>query len=163
MASTLALLQRLSRQSVDFVLIGGMAAVVHGAASVTEDVDVCVRFDHETLRRLLLALEGTNPRQRMHPARPVFGPSPEPFVGNKNLYLVTDEGVLDLLGEVIGVGGYEEAAATALELDLGGFSCRVLGLEALIACKRALGRPKDLHVARELETLRARLERRRAP
>lgn len=160
MASTLGLLRRLSTEKVDFVLVGGMAAIAHGSASVTEDVDVCIRFDEATLRAIFRALAGTNPRQRMHPARPPLGDDPLPFVGHRNLYVVTDEGVIDFLGEIVAVGNYDAVAATAMSIDLGGFHCRVLGLEALIACKRALGRPKDLRVALELDQVLTRTGRR---
>lgn len=159
MASTLELLRRLSAEKVDFVLVGGMAAIAHGSASVTEDVDVCVRFDLATLRGVLRAVAPLNPRQRMHPARPPLGDRAEAFVGHKNLYVVTDEGILDLLGDILAVGSFEQVAAHAIELDLGGFTCRVVGLDDLIACKKALGRPKDLRVAAELERVRQRLGR----
>lgn len=121
MASTLELLRRLSTEKVDFVLVGGMAAIAHGSAAVTEDVDVCIRFDEATLSGIFRAVAGTNPRQRMHSARPPLGDEPRAFVGNKNLYVVTDEGVIDFLGEIVAVGGYDAVAATALSLDLGGF------------------------------------------
>lgn len=159
MASTLELLRRLSTEKVDYVLVGGMAAIAHGAATVTEDADVCIRFDLPTLEGVFRAVKGLNPRQRMHPARPPLGDSPSSFVGNRNLYLVTDEGVLDLLGEVAAVGSFDDVHASAIELDLGGFTCRVLGLQALIDCKKALGRPKDAQVARELEFVKQRLAR----
>jgi hypothetical protein len=58
MGSTLDLLRRLVEQRVDFVLVGGMAATAHGSSVVTEDVDVCTRFQLENLERLLKALEG---------------------------------------------------------------------------------------------------------
>jgi len=128
-----------------------MAAVVHGSSIVTEDVDVCIRFDLDTLHCLFRALAGTNPRLRMSPARPPLGEKPEAYVGFKNLYLVTDEGTLDLLGQVTAVGGYEVLAPHALELDLGGFTARVMSVEHLIASKRALGRQKDLQVVEQLE------------
>ncbi len=64
MASTLGLLRRLTKENVEFILVGGMAAIVHGSASVTEDVDVCIRFDEETLRGVFRALVGTHPVER---------------------------------------------------------------------------------------------------
>ena len=76
MASTLELLRRLTIEKVEFVLVGGMAAIAHVSASVTEDVDVCFRFDEPTLRGVFRALEGTNPRERMNKARPPLGPDP---------------------------------------------------------------------------------------
>ena len=156
MASTLELLRRLSAENVDYVLVGGMAAIAHGSSTVTEDVDVCIRFDLPTLSGLFRALDGTHPRERMNPARPPLG-TPEQFVGYRNLYLVTDEGVLDLLGEILTSGDFEAVANHAIEMDLGGFRCRVLGLDDLIRCKRALGRPKDLNAADELERVRQKL------
>lgn len=160
MASTLGLLHRLVTQNVDFVLVGGLAAIAHGSAAVTEDVDVCIRFDEETLRRVFLALDGTNPRQRMSPSRPALGSDAAHFVGNRNLYVTTDEGVIDFLGEITGVGAFERVAANAVSLNLGNFPVRVLGLEDLILAKRALARPKDLRVVQEMELVLARLKAR---
>jgi predicted nucleotidyltransferase len=120
MASTLDLLRRLVEHGVEFVLVGGMAAAAHGASIVTEDVDICIRFDLETLTRL---------------------------------DLVADEGQLDVLSEISGIGSLEALLPGSLLLDLGGFSCRVMGVEDLIRAKRTLGRPKDLRVALELEAV----------
>ena len=61
MASTFELLRRLVREKVEFVLVGGMAAPAHGSVSVTEDVDVCVRFDAGTIGRLERALSDLQP------------------------------------------------------------------------------------------------------
>ena len=158
MASTLALLRRLVTEKVEFVLVGGMAAIAHGSASVTEDVDVCIRFDESTLRGVFRALEGTHPRERMNPARPPLGADPLRFVGYRNLYIVTDEGVIDLLGEITGLGPYDRVAASAVTLQLTDFPVRVVGLQDLITSKRTLGRPKDQRVARELELVLARLK-----
>jgi hypothetical protein len=157
MASTLGLLQRLAEANVDFVLVGGLAAVVHGSSVVTEDADVCIRFDEPTLSRVLSALAPVHPRERMNASRPPLGADARRFVGYRNLYLSTDEGVLDLLGEIIAVGPFEAVRAASMEIDLGAFRCRVLSLEALIACKRALGRPKDLRVVVELESVLEKL------
>ncbi len=157
MASTLGLLRRLVAEKVEFVLVGGLAAIAHGSASVTEDVDVCIRFDEPTLIGIFQALEGTNPRERMNPARPPLGTDPRRFVGNRNLYVTTDDGVIDLLGEITGLGSFERVAANAVSLRLSDFEVRVVGLEDLIRSKRTLARPKDLRVARELELVLERL------
>lgn len=157
MASTLELLRRLTEAKVEFVLVGGMAAIAHGSASVTEDADVCLRFDEQTLTRLFAALEGTNPGERMSAARPPLAKDPRHYLGYRNLYVTTDLGVLDLLGDIVAVGGFDAVRASSVELDLGGFTCRVLSLEALLRCKRALARPKDLRAAHELEAVLARL------
>lgn len=158
MASTLGLLRRLVKEKVEFVLVGGMAAIAHGSASVTEDVDVCIRFDEPTMRSVFRALEGTNPRERMSPSRSPLGSDPIRFVGNRNLYVATEEGVIDFLGEISGLGGYERVAANAVAMRLADFSVKVVGLKDLILSKRTLARPKDVRVARELEVVLARLK-----
>lgn len=154
MATTLDLLRRLVEHGVEFVLVGGMAAVVHGSSVVTEDVDVCIRFDLPTLRRLLDALRGSHPKQRMQPQRTPLSDDPAAYLGWRNLYVVTDEGQLDLLGEVTGLGKLEDLLPRSQEIDLGAFRCRVLGVDDLIEAKRILGRPKDLRVIAELEAAR---------
>lgn len=158
MASTLGLLRRLVTENVEFVLVGGMAAIAHGSLSVTEDVDVCIRFDEATMRGVFRALAGTNPRERMNAARPSLGSDPLRFVGNRNLYVTTDEGVIDFLGEITGLGPYERVAANAVTLQLADFAVHVVGLQDLITSKRTLARPKDQRVARELELVLARLK-----
>jgi len=59
------LLQKLITGGVDFVLVGGYAAVAHGASLMTRDVDVCCRFSLENLERLHKALVDLHPRHRM--------------------------------------------------------------------------------------------------
>jgi predicted nucleotidyltransferase len=156
MASTLDLLKRLTDHEVPFVLVGGMAATVHGSSVVTEDLDICVSFDVASLERLLRALEGLNPRNRMSPQKPPLSTNPADYVGWRNLYVVTDAGQLDLLGEITGVGPFSAVALGAIEIDLDGLRCKVMGLADLIRSKRALGRPKDLRVVAELEVVLAR-------
>lgn len=157
MASTLELLRRLVHEKVEFVLVGGMAAIAHGSAAVTEDVDVCVRFDRETLDGLARALGDLHPVERMSVQRTAVSDWAR-FVGNRNLDLGTDLGVLDLLGELSGLGGWDRVVANAVTLRLTPeLEVRVIGLADLIASKRAVARPKDLRVARELELVLARL------
>ena len=129
-----------------------MAAAAHGASVVTEDVDICIRFDLRTLTRLLSALGESHPRQRMQPQHTTLSADPAAYLGWRNLNLVTDEGQLDILSEITGIGPLEALLPGSLLLDLGGFSCRVMGVEDLIRAKRALGRPKD-RVALELEAV----------
>lgn len=69
----------------------------------------------------------------------------------KNIYLDTNSGVLDCLGEIKGLGDYVICRARSLEVDLGGFIIRVLTREALIVAKKAMGRPKDLLTVAQLE------------
>jgi hypothetical protein len=79
----------------------------------------------------------------LNASRPPLGQDWQRFVGSRNLYVTSTAGVVDFLSEIIGVGPFERVLGESIALDLGGFRCRVLSLSALLACKRALGRPKD--------------------
>ncbi len=137
-------------------MIGGFAAVAHGSSRVTQDIDVVYERSAANVARILDALAGLSPRHRMVvPHRPVAGDAAE-LSTHRNLYLVTDAGAIDFLGEVTGIGDYAAARARSIELDLWGIRCAVLDLDALIDAKRALGRDKDKEVLLELEALRSR-------
>jgi hypothetical protein len=157
MASTLDCLSRLARQNVEFVVVGGMAGTMHGSALVTEDVDVCAPLTPVNLARIVSAVSDLDPRFRMTPQRLPLPSDPGRLIGYKNLYLHTDWGQLDILSEITGIGPYEEVARRSKAVDVGGITYRVLAIDALIEAKKAIGRPKDLQAAAELEAIRARL------
>lgn len=148
------LLQRLIEHRVDFVLIGGVAALVHGCTLVTRDVDVCIRFDEETLARLSASLRDLHPTHRITPQRIPFEITASNWQGLRNLYLETDWGVLDCLGEVAGIGGYDKAAVASVISNLPFGNCKILSVESLIEAKEAVGRPHDLATARQLRIIR---------
>lgn len=152
------LLERLLKNEVEFILIGGFAAVVHGSASLTQDVDVCFPFTPQNIQRLLKALEGTNPRVR---AGKGWLPLTEVqrLSEYNNLYVVTDLGMLDLLGEVAGLGTFPGLIDQSELIDLFGKKCRILTIDALIAAKESMDRPKDRQVAFELRAIREKLQK----
>jgi hypothetical protein len=153
-----ALIERLVRAEVEFVLIGGYAAVVQGAPVVTEDVDVCFHFTKANLDRLTLALEGTNPTHRITPQRIPFSVTEKNWADFKNLYLETKIGILDCLGDVLGIGGYAKVVVGSEEIDFPFGLCRVLTLDALIKAKEAVARPNDLRTAGFLKVIKAKRE-----
>jgi hypothetical protein len=149
------LLERLRTHQVEFVIIGGLCAAIHGAPLVTKDVDLCCRFGPENLRRLEAALKELHPVHRLMP-------DPLPFVLDdrlcrelKNVYLRTDLGVLDCLGEVIGVGNYDDALRLSVPCLSGRF--RMLSLDALIAAKQATGRDRDRDAVILLRAIKERI------
>jgi hypothetical protein len=99
-----SLLYHLIQGEVEFVVVGGFAAVAHGVSLPTQDVDVCCRFTAENLLRLRGAIADLHPVHRMVPARPPLRLTEESRVGLRNLDLDTDWGQLDCLGEVLGSG-----------------------------------------------------------
>jgi hypothetical protein len=108
MVSTLDLLKRLNKHNVEFVLVGGMACVIHGSQVVTQDVDICAPLTPENITGLLAALAGINLRFRMGADLRPLPDAPEALAGFSNLYLVTDLGQLDVLSEIAGVGDYSQ-------------------------------------------------------
>ena len=147
------LLQVLSRAGVDYILVGGVAATAHGSSRLTQDIDVVYSRSNENLDRLASALEPLKPYLRGAPGGLPFSWDAATIRQGLNFTLTTDLGELDLLGEIIGGGGYEELLPHTSTLDLFGAKCLCLTLEKLIDVKRAAGRPKDLESIAELEAL----------
>ena len=149
------ILKRLNEQNVDFVLIGGMAAIVHGSSVTTSDVDVCVSFSQENLPKILAALSSINPRVRRHPVKMTLSEVVERFDNIKNLYLMTDLGNVDLLGDLPGICSFEELRNRTVILKIApDLSCRVLNIDTLIAAKHVAGRPKDKLTIHHLEAIK---------
>lgn len=152
------LLARLIDHEVDFVVIGGFAAVAYGSSVRTQDMDICTDFSPENLLRLQQALAEVHPVHRTHPRRPPLVLTPEGARGWKNLYLDTDEGQLDCLSEVLAIGSYQAVRKHSVEIRPPAGRCRILSLDALIRSKEALDRPRDREAVLQLKAIRERLE-----
>jgi hypothetical protein len=154
MTSLERITDRLARAKVDFILCGGLAALLHGSSLLTRDVDVVCPMDSENLERIFEALAELNPCHRMTPQRLPFTLDQARAGGLKNLYLATDWGQLDCLGEIKGLGSFQDCLPLSQSLRISGLEIRTLTLDALITSKQAMGRPRDLHAVLELEALR---------
>lgn len=149
---------RLQDAGVEFLVVGGVSAILQGAGVNTMDLDICYRRTPQNIARLVAGLAALNPRPR--------GFSPDlPFVFDErtvqlgsNFTLEIGPESLDLLGEMSAIGGYEQVIGGAVEANLGSRSVKVLSLEQLIITKTAAGRTKDLATLPELQ---ATLERKR--
>lgn len=148
------LLVRLAAADFPFVIVGGYAAFAHGATLVTQDLDVCCAFTEDSLRRLQAAIGDLHPVHRMRPDRLPLVMPPGFSRGLLNLYLDTDLGPLDLLGQIKGIGGYTEARAKSDEVMVGGTPVRLLSLDGIIAAKEAMDRDRDREAARQLRAIR---------
>ena len=152
------ILERLNREHLEYVLVGGLAGVYHGVPLVTRDVDVCMPFTKQNLARLEKALTGLNPVHRQTPQLIPFKVADDFPRGLKNLYLRTDLGVLDCLGEIKGVGGFTEVNRQSVVADLPIGPCRILSLPALIQAKAAMDRTQDKLALIHLEEIQRRKE-----
>lgn len=149
------ILQRLSDAQVNFMVIGGLAAIVHGATYVTYDVDLCYDRSRRNVENLCRALQPLRPGLRDAPANLPFRFDPDTVLNGMNFTLDTDCGAVDLFGEVQPFGPFPSVRPFADEAELFGLRILVLSLEGLILAKQAAGRRKDLLLLPELEALRA--------
>jgi|ERR1700677_4403901 len=148
------LLQRLIRHEVEFVLVGGYAAMLYGVSLVTRDVDVCAPFNFENLGKIHASLAGIHPYHRETPQQIPFV-MPGDFQRKlRNLYLATDDGPIDFLGEVLGVGDYEKVFAASVVANTSAGSFRVLNIDTLIISKEAAGRDRDKAAVIQLRGIR---------
>ena len=143
MAELQRILERLVRNEVECVLVGGYAAMVHGVSLVTKDIDICTHFSRQNLERIHAALADLHPYHFLTPQEIPFTIRPGFEDGLRNLYIGTDIGRLDCLGEVLGIGDYAAARAASIPLQLP-FGCVwMLDRKAMIRAKSALDRPHD--------------------
>lgn len=145
--------------SVDFIIVGGLAATVHGSARLTQDIDLVYSRAKENIHRLARALEGVNPYPRGAPPGLPFRWDRETIFRGLNFTLTTTLGDLDLLGEIAGGGGYDDLMRHTVEVEIFGLRCKCLDLPTLIRVKRAAGRPRDFEAVAELEALLDERER----
>ena len=148
----------LGKYDVRYVLIGGLAAVTHGAPLVTQDIDVCHARDGENLQRLAAALGEVHAELRgAEPGLP-FRLDATTLARGDAFTFITDVGAIDILATPPGTSGYEDLARTADAFDLFGQRVLVASIDDLIRMKRASGRTKDLLAVEELGALRDELD-----
>jgi len=158
-----AILRVLLRQRVDFVLIGGVAATLHGSNLRTGDLAICPARDPANLERLAGALRemGARVRAAGAPEGIPFACDGEFLARVELLNLVTSFGDFDLTFEPAGTGGYEDLWTSRIEFDLDGLAVPVAALEDVIRSKEAAGRPKDFQHLPTLRLLLAEIRRRK--
>ena len=149
-----AIIRHLCSEKVEFVIIGGMAAALHGSAYITVDVDISYDRSPQNLDHLARALAAIHARLRDAPPDLPFRPDPDTLKAGLNFTFMTDLGDIDIFGEVTGLGLCSEVIKQSEEMELYGNRVRILGLDGLILAKRAASRRKDLTLVPELEALR---------
>jgi hypothetical protein len=148
------LLRELTREKVEFIVVGMASAVLHGAPLLTLDLDLVHRRSVENVERLLRVLERVNARYRDDPRN--LRPTASHLIGPGHQLLTTSLGDIDVLGSIDGDRTYEDILAHTVPMDLDAdVTLRVLDLEEYIGMKERARRPKDLAA---LPALRATLE-----
>ena len=147
--SLVELLRALRDREVEFIVVGGMAAVIGGVPIVTRDVDILRDRSPANVARLLAALTSLDAVYRGDHRR--LRPDAPHLSGLGRLLLETRLGVLDVLGSVEDETTYDDLVPHSDLVDLGGFEVRVLSLERLLELKRKMGRPKDKLMVLEIE------------
>ncbi len=153
------LLRLLAERSIEYIVVGGVAAKAHGSARFTADVDIVYRRTKENIGRLVGAFAAFHPYLRGAPPGLPFLWDAETIEHGINFPLTTDLGAIDLLGEIAGGGRYDDLLPHVEIKHAFGVDVPCLGLEKLIVVKRAAGRRKDLDAIGELEALREERDR----
>jgi hypothetical protein len=145
--------QLLADAGVDFVIIGGWSAVLHGSSYITNDLDICFARNRENCIRLAAVLAQYHPRLRDLPSGLPFVWDAATLSNGTIFTLTTDLGVIDLLAEVTGIGDFAQVKRRSVAVHAFDRDVWTLDLAALIQSKRAAGRDKDRALLPELEGL----------
>ncbi len=159
-----ALLQLLDRHGVRYVVVGGLAATVHGATRVTFDIDLVPEWTDDNLGRLACALREVGAElQAPESVAPIAFPIDERSL--RQFEVSTWRTRLGDLDVIIGtptatrgaLARYETLKVKAVEREAFGVTILVAGLDDIIESKQALSRESDLVALPELHRLRARV------
>jgi hypothetical protein len=151
-----ALLRELVAAGVKFIVVGGAAAVIHGAPVTTQDLDIVPEQDDAGVARLLGALRQLDARFRPVRADRDISPEELHLRGEGQLNLITNHGPLDVLLRLHDSRGYRELLPHSIEIIDEGLPIRVIDLNTLIEIKRSTGRARDALVVPLLIAIRDR-------
>ena len=138
------LIPLLANAQVEFIIVGGAAAIAHGSARLTQDLDIVYRRTPKNIAALVEALSPHKPYLRGAPPGLPFRFDENTIAAGLNFTLTTALGAIDLLGEITGGGDFDALLPHCITLQLFGVEVLCLGLKRLIEVKRAAGRPRDL-------------------
>lgn len=153
------LLRRLTTAGVDFVVIGGVAAILHGSARLTRDLDIVFAPDEGNLEALGRTLIESEARLRGVDEDLPFVADARALRNIDLLTLETNAGWFDVHRRPAGAPPYDGLRKRAERMDVGGFSILVASIDDLLAMKRAAGRTQDLLDVETLEAIK-RIRRR---
>ncbi|MFT5681993.1 MAG: hypothetical protein ACI8RZ_002911 [Myxococcota bacterium] len=137
------LLMALHTHGVDYIIVGGAAAVLAGAPVVTRDLDIVHRQTPENIAQLMAVLSKLGAYFRPDPGRRRIPPRASDLAGTGQLNLATNTGELDILCRLSGGHDYDDLLPHTVELQDFDLTLRVLDLPMLIQVKTETNRPKD--------------------
>ena len=135
-------LEVLSRHGVEFIVVGGVAAVLNGAPISTFDLDIVHSRAPDNLQRVMEALTELEAHYRDQTARRL-PPARALLAGDGHNLMSTTCGPIDLLGTIGHGHSFEDLVGDTIEQKVGAFTIRVLMLEVLIRVKEETARDKD--------------------
>jgi predicted nucleotidyltransferase len=139
-----SLLRILVERGVDFLVVGGVGAVLQGASLSTFDLDIVHSMEPANIARLLAALGDLDACYRAQPEKRLR-PSQTHLSSPEHRLLMTRFGPLDVLGSIGKGRRYQDLLPHAAEMTIeGGIPIRVLNLETQIAVKEEIGQEKDM-------------------
>lgn len=151
-------------RDVEYLVVGGFAAVLYGAPTITGDLDVMPRADDENIARLtgVLATLGTVVREprtagrRIEVSAELLTQAAASATFGGQLRTRTSAGPLDILWRLHDGRGYDDLTGRSRLLTEDELRIRVIGLDDLIQIKTAIGRPRDRAALPYLEAIRRR-------
>ena len=138
-----SLIDLLAEAGVEFVIVGGMAAVVQGVPVTTFDLEIVHNRAAANTKKLLALLKTVHARYRGHPPDKKSELSEAVFLGKGHQLLYTDLGALDVLGAIEDGLEYEDLLAHSIEVKLRGKTVKILTLEKLAELKSRSANEKD--------------------
>lgn len=158
-----AIIEVLRRHGVEFVAIGGWAAVVQGSPVPTQDVDIVPSTTRDNYARLSAALNELDAKVRAEGVEPLpFDHDADSLAAARIWNLTTKYGDLDITTEPTGTHGYDDLKRDAIEITLRGVPVKLASLADIVRSKEAAGRDKDRRALPVLRELLARQLRERA-
>ena len=153
-----AILESLIKADIQFILVGGLAAVIQGAPVTTMDVDIVYRRSSENISKLFKLLKSIDAIYR-RPDNHIIAPKEEDFSGLGHALLSTRLGPLDVLAFIEEGKAYEDLLKHSIEIEFRGYTIQVLDIRMLIELKRNSQDPKDKQRLPVLEETLRQLEK----
>jgi hypothetical protein len=137
-----AIIEGLIKADVEFIIVGGIAAVIQGAPVATMDVDIVHSQSLNNVSKLFVFLKSINAIYR-RPDDKIIEPKEEDLSEMGHVLLTTCFGPLDILAFIEEGKTYGDLFDHSIEIEFRGYNIRVLDIKTLTELKRISKLPKD--------------------